>query len=74
VKVTLHPHASERLAERGATEAEAITTVVSGEQVPAKFGRTSFRRNFAFQKQWRGRSYATKQVPRLRFERKRAGL
>ncbi len=62
MKVTLHTNARERLAERGASEAEAITTVTNGEQFPAKFGRTGFRRNFAYQKQWRGRFYTTKQI------------
>jgi hypothetical protein len=36
--------------------------VIGGEQFPAKFGRTGFRRNFTFQKQWHGQFYATKQV------------
>jgi hypothetical protein len=62
VKVTLHPHAKERLAERGATEADVSATVTGGEQFRAKFGRTGFRRNISFQGQWRGRFYATKQV------------
>jgi hypothetical protein len=62
LKVTLHPHARERLTERGTTESEVIATVTGGEQFPAKFGRTGFRRNLNFQKQWRGRFYATKQV------------
>ena len=60
--VELHPHARERLLERGATEAEVVQTVLSGERFPAKFGRTGFRHNFAFDGQWRGRPYATKQV------------
>ena len=62
MKVILHLHAKERLAERGATEAEVFATVTGGEQFSAKFGRTGFRRNLTFHKQWRGRSYATKQV------------
>ena len=62
MKLSLHPHAKERLAERGATEAEVIQTVTSGEQFQAKFGRTGFRRNFRFQKNWRGRFYTTKQI------------
>ena len=60
--VTLHPHARTRLAERGASESEVIETVRKGEQFSAKFGRTGFRRNFAFNGVWRGHSYATKQV------------
>lgn len=60
--VRLHPHALERLAERGATEEEVRATVLGGESFPAKFGRTGFRRNFRFDSLWRGRHYAIKQV------------
>jgi hypothetical protein len=55
VSVRFHPHALERMAERGATEAEARTTIESGERFAGKFGRTGFRRNFAFGGTWRGR-------------------
>jgi hypothetical protein len=48
--------------ERGAIEDEVIATVEQGEQFPAKFGRTGFRRNFQFDGKWRGRPYRTKQV------------
>ena len=44
--VRLHPHAAERAAERGATEDEVAATVETGETIPAKHGRTGFRRNF----------------------------
>jgi hypothetical protein len=60
--VHLHPHAKERLAERGATEAEVFSTVPKGSTFPAKLGRTGFRRNFAFGAKWRGKYYANKQV------------
>lgn len=53
-------NASERIAERGATEAEV--TVAEGERFLAKFGRMGFRRNFAFDSDWDGRRYGTKQV------------
>jgi hypothetical protein len=62
VKVRLHPHAVERLAERGATEEEVVATVLQGERFPAKYGRTGFRRNFAFAAERLGRRYASKQV------------
>jgi hypothetical protein len=61
-RVEIHPHARERIAERGALEDEVIATVDGGETFPAKFGRTGFRRNFAFGQVWRGRTYATKQI------------
>jgi len=62
MKVRLHPHALARLAERGTSETEVVAAVESGEKFPAKFGRTGFRRNFAFRGEWLGRQYATKQV------------
>ena len=62
MQVRLHPHAKERLVERGATEVEVIAAVGEGERFPAKFGRTGFRRNFSFDGEWQGRSYKTKQV------------
>ena len=60
--VHFHPHARERLFERGATEDEVMATVQGGESFSAKFGRTGFRRNFRIDSRWRGRQYATKQV------------
>lgn len=60
--VRLHPHALQRLGERGATAEEVRVTIVDGEPFPANFGRTGFRRNFAFGGAWRGRRYATKQL------------
>ena len=62
MNVRLHSHARERMAERGATEVEVIAAVRKGERFPAKFGRTGFRRNFAFDGEWRGHRYGTKQV------------
>lgn len=46
--VRFHPHARERMQERGATEEEVRATVEQGEQFPTKFGRIGFRRNFRF--------------------------
>jgi len=60
--VRLHPHAKERLIERGAAEDEVVRTVEGGETFPAKFGRTGFRRNFPYNAPWRGRHYTTKQI------------
>ena len=60
--VRLHPHARERMQERGTAEEEIQATVAQGEQFSAKFGRTGFRRNFQFDQEWRGRHYRTKQV------------
>ncbi|MBU0610683.1 MAG: DUF4258 domain-containing protein [Armatimonadetes bacterium] len=60
--VRLHPHAIERAAERGVTQAEVVATVEGGEEFAAKYGRSGFRRNFVFDDVFRGRHYLTKQV------------
>ena len=60
--VKVHPHAKERMQERGASEDEVIKTVETGERFPAKFGRSGFRRNFAFNGMRRGKKYRTKQI------------
>ena len=61
-EVRLHPHASARLTERGATVDEVVLTVQTGEQFPAKHARTGFRRNFPGHWPWRDRTFDTKQV------------
>ncbi len=60
--IRFHPHSLERMAERGAAQEEVIATIEKGEQFPAKFGRTGFRRNFSFNEKWRGKNYNTKQI------------
>ncbi len=60
--IRFHPHARERMEERGTTDNEVAITVEGGESFPAKFERTGFRRNFPFEGKWRGRYYRTKQV------------
>jgi hypothetical protein len=60
--VHIHPHAKERMEERGASEDEITATIEKGERYPAKFGRIGFRRNFPFNKKRRGKFYATKQI------------
>ncbi len=60
--VNLHPHARDRLDERGASEEEIVLAVEAGEKFEAKFGRVGFRRNVPFKKRWRGKQYKTKQI------------
>ncbi len=60
--VRLHPHALERLSERGVTEDEVVATVQTGEQFPAKLGRKGFRKLFRFESTWQEHFYATKEV------------
>jgi len=62
MNIKIHPHAKERMEERGATEEEIIKTVEEGENFPVKFGRMGFRRNFTIEGIWRGKKYKTKQI------------
>ncbi|GAB4545312.1 MAG: hypothetical protein Fur002_19330 [Anaerolineales bacterium] len=62
MNVRFHPHALERLEERGATQEEVRLTIEAGERFPAKFERIGFRRNFPFSGTWRSRRFENKQV------------
>ena len=62
MQIRVHPHALERIRERGATEAEVLAAVEGGERFEARFGRIGFRRNFPFDGVWRGKRYTIKQV------------
>jgi hypothetical protein len=66
--VELHPRASERLSERGATQAEVIDTVLHGEHFPAKFNRMGFRKVFVYDGTWRDRKYSHKEVEAIAVE------
>jgi hypothetical protein len=43
--IKIHPHAKERMTDRGVNEKEVIETLGNGESFPVKFGRNGFRRN-----------------------------
>jgi hypothetical protein len=60
--IKIHPHAAERMRERGTNAEEIEKTIETGERFPAKFGRTGFRRNFPFNGIWNKKEYKTKQV------------
>ncbi len=62
MQVRLHPHAQDRLQERGALEEEVVLTVKRGERFAAKYGRTGFRCNFPFDGKWNNKQYSTKQI------------
>lgn len=62
MEITLHPHAAQRMEERGASLQDVIDTIKEGESFPAKFNRTGFRRNFLFDSYFSGKHYYTKQI------------
>jgi len=58
--IRIHPHARERMEERGANEEEVVETVRRGERFPTKFGRIGFCRNFPFDNLGRGNALRNK--------------
>jgi hypothetical protein len=61
-KVIVHPHALQRLTERGATESEVEITVKTGEHFIAKHDRSGFRLNFIVNGHRNGKYFTTKQI------------
>jgi hypothetical protein len=62
MKITIHPHALQRMKERGALEHEIHDTVNHGERFPAKLGRSGFRKNFSFNGMLLNKKYSMKQI------------
>jgi len=62
LKVEIHPHALQRIGERGSSVDEVKETVLHGEKFSAKFGRTGFRKNFSFEGKWNNRMFRNKQI------------
>lgn len=60
--VMIHPHAWERMRERGATEYEVRMTVSKGEKFLAKFRRVGLRHNFRFESNRNGKFFRMKQI------------
>ena len=60
--ITLSLHAREKMLDRGASQGEVEVAIRMGNAEPVRKGRMLFRKNFAFNRQWRGKSYAVKQV------------
>jgi len=58
--IVFSPHALEKLVDRGTTETEAEAAIREGNPELARKGRVMFRKNFAFNSQWRGKHFAVK--------------
>jgi hypothetical protein len=55
-------HAIDQMPDRGTTRDEVAAAIKTGELASAKSKRISYRKNFPFDKEWKGRKYAIKQV------------
>jgi hypothetical protein len=60
--VEFSPHALEKIQDRGTTQAEVLAAIRGSGGEPARKGRLMFRKNFVFNRPWRGKQYAIKQV------------
>mgnify|MGYP003338060623 CR=1 FL=1 len=60
--IRLSKHAQGYFASRGFTAAEVEEAIRSCPWSPAELGKLECRKDFAFDAEWRGRHYATKQV------------
>ena len=72
--IRIHPHAQDRMPERGVTEEEITSTVENGESFPAKLNRLGFRKNFPYESLWNGKFYHFKQVEVIAVEENNAIL
>ena len=60
--VLIHPHALQRMEERGASEEEIQRAVESGLVLPAKFGRKKYGMTFPYGDYWREQFYEYKLI------------
>jgi len=62
IELVFSQHVMDQMVDRGTSEEEIKLTIRDGEEVPAKKGRKSYRKNFNFESYWKGKYYSTKQV------------
>ena len=60
--IKIHPHASLRMEERGATLIEVIETIEAGRSSEAKFGRIRYEMTFLCAGSWQGLYYSSKHL------------
>jgi len=68
--IRLSGHALDQIRFRGATGDEVIDTIRSSKWESAELGRLECRKNYSFQKEWKGIIYETKQVRPIFVEEK----
>ena len=62
MKIHIEPHTLQRANERGATEAEIIDVIETGESIQGKAGRLGRSKIFSFNRDRIGKFYAEKKV------------
>ena len=62
IQIRLSAHARNQVARRGVNESEVISAIRTSPWQPAELGRLECRKDFAYQSEWNGTFYSTKQV------------
>ena len=60
--IYLSGHARQQLGFRGASEQDVIESIRTSTWEPAELGRLECRKNFAFNAEWNGKYYSTRQI------------
>ncbi len=60
--IIIHPHALQRMEERGASNEEVRLTIEMGQVSPARFGRQRYGMTFSFRNYWRTQFYKYKHI------------
>jgi hypothetical protein len=60
--IIIHPHALERMEERGVTKDEIYEAIETGIALPAKQGRTCYSKTFPYGCAWHDRYFGNKLV------------
>jgi hypothetical protein len=60
--IHLSGHARQQLGFRGASEQDVIESIRTSTWEPAELGRLECRKNFAFNAEWNGKCYSTRQI------------
>lgn len=55
-------HSELQMEIRGTNREEVIETIKTGEEIPAKYNRIAYRKNFSYNDIWEGKFYHIKQV------------
>ena len=60
--IEISDHALGQMVERGVARDEVLAAIAEGDIETARRGRLLYRKNFPFNRAWKGRVYRTKQV------------
>jgi hypothetical protein len=60
--ILIHPHALQRMEERGASKDEILLAIENGQMLPAKFGRRTYKKTFSYGNYWRGEFFKYKHI------------